>query len=118
MVPVLMQLRKFGDVSDRHLYPFVTARLFRWERMPLIWDTMTFANLVLCVVIFILGVIGYQRKDSNAILYIGIAFGLFGISHLATLLGFREILEGMLIWVRTIGYLVVIIAVASLLTER
>jgi uncharacterized membrane protein (UPF0136 family) len=83
--------------------------------VALVWDTMTFINLVLCGVIFILGVIGYQRRDSNATLYIGIAFGLFGISHLATLMGYREILENMLIWVRTIGYLVVILAVVHLL---
>jgi uncharacterized membrane protein (UPF0136 family) len=84
----------------------------------LIWDTMTFLNLTLCSVILLLGVIGYYRKDRYAILYIGIAFGLFGISHLATLLGYRDILDGMLIWVRTIGYLVVIIAVVNLLMER
>jgi uncharacterized membrane protein (UPF0136 family) len=80
-----------------------------------VWDTMTFVNLVLCGAILILGVIGYQKRDSNASLYIGIAFGLFGISHLATLMGYREILENILIWVRTIGYLVVILAVINLL---
>jgi hypothetical protein len=81
----------------------------------LIWDTMSVVNLGLCLVVLLLGIIGYQKRDSNAILYIGIAFGLFGISHLATLLGYREILGGMLIWMRTLGYLVIIIAVIHLL---
>jgi uncharacterized membrane protein (UPF0136 family) len=86
--------------------------------VTIVWDTMTFINLVLCGAILVLGVVGYYKKESNAILYIGIAFGLFGISHLSTLLGYRTILEGVLIWVRTIGYLVVIIAVITLLLER
>jgi uncharacterized membrane protein (UPF0136 family) len=94
------------------------VRLFLEIVVVLIWDTMTFLNLTLCAVILLLGFIGYYRKNRYAILYIGIAFGLFGISHLATLLGYRDILAGMLIWVRTIGYLVVIIAVANLLMER
>ena len=68
-------------------------------------------NLILCVVILILGVMGYQRSRSAIPLYIGIAFGLFGLSHLATLLGLKESLEGLLIVVRIVAYLIVVFAV-------
>jgi len=40
-------------------------------------------------------------------LYIAISFGLFGLSHLLTLLGLREALTGFLIAIRTIAYLLV-----------
>lgn len=85
--------------------------------MALTWDLITFANLVLCVVIVILGIIGYQRKGSSMALSIGIAFGLFGISHLVSLLGYRDILETALIWIRTLAYLIVGIALVRVFTE-
>jgi hypothetical protein len=40
-------------------------------------------------------------------IYVGIAFGLFGLSHLATILGLKESLEAALIVVRTLAYLLV-----------
>jgi len=68
-------------------------------------------NLILCIVILILGVMGYQRSRSAIPLYIGIAFGLFGLSHLAALLGLKESLVGLLILVRIAAYLLVVFAV-------
>jgi len=68
-------------------------------------------NLVLCVVIFIFGLMGWRRSGKVLPLYIGIAFGLFGLSHLATLLGLVTKLEGLLIVVRTVAYLIVVYAV-------
>ena len=40
-------------------------------------------------------------------LYVGVAFGLFGLSHLATLLGLKESLNAILIIIRTAAYLLV-----------
>ena len=67
-------------------------------------------NLVLCIIILALGIVGYRRSGQAFPLYIGIAFGLFGISHLATLLGLKDSLEGVLIAVRTLAYLLVAFA--------
>ena len=67
-------------------------------------------NLVLCIIILALGIVGYRRSGQAFSLYIGIAFGLFGISHLATLLGLKDSLEGVLIAVRTLAYLLVAFA--------
>jgi len=47
-------------------------------------------------------------------LLVGIAFGLFALSHLATLLGFREAWETFLIALRTLAYLLVIYALLRL----
>lgn len=41
-------------------------------------------------------------------LYIGIAFGVFGISHLTTLLGLKETLTDVLIIIRVLAYLIVV----------
>ena len=71
------------------------------------WDTLTFVNLILCIVILVFGIISYQRTKSRVTLYVGIAFGLFGLTHLATLLGMNITLNTALIIVRTLAYLLV-----------
>lgn len=68
-------------------------------------------NLVLCVVIFIFGLMGWRRSGKVLPLYIGIAFGLFGLSHLATIMGQAAQLEVLLIVIRTLAYLIVLYAV-------
>ncbi|MCJ7433066.1 MAG: hypothetical protein MUO77_06220 [Anaerolineales bacterium] len=75
--------------------------------MQFSWDTMTFINLILCIVILIFGMMGYQRSKSRVVLYVGVAFGLFGLSHLATLFGLKESLGTILIIIRTAAYLLV-----------
>ncbi len=78
--------------------------------MNFVWDPIYAVNLVLCILILIFGMIGYRRSKSNIPLYIGMAFGLFGLSHLATLMGLKDALEITLVIVRTLAYLVVVIA--------
>jgi len=78
------------------------------------WDPVYIVNLVLCVVICTLSVIGWRRSGKAFPLYIGIAFALFGVSHLATILGLMESLEAALIAVRTLAYLLVAFALYRL----
>jgi len=74
--------------------------------MNIVWDPIYVVNLILCTFILALGVVGYRRSRSVFPLYIGIAFGLFGLSHLAPLLGLRESLKVPLFVVRTVAYLI------------
>ncbi|MDH4269495.1 MAG: hypothetical protein OEV52_04265 [Dehalococcoidia bacterium] len=74
-------------------------------------DAITLVNLILCVIIVVLGCVGYGKAKDKWPLYIAIAFGLFGVSHLLTLLGLKDTLEAFLIAIRTIAYLVVIYTV-------
>ena len=71
------------------------------------WDTITFINLLLCIFILMFGIIGWQRSKNLVPLYIAIAFGLFGLSHLATLLGLNTSLNVLLIIIRQAAYLLV-----------
>jgi uncharacterized membrane protein len=79
--------------------------------MNIVWDPIYVLNLVLCIIILVFGVVGYRRSRSVFPLYIGIAFALFGLSHLATLLGLKDSLEVPLIVVRTLAYLIVLFTV-------
>jgi hypothetical protein len=74
-------------------------------------DTITLVNLILCIVIVVFGCVGFKRAGERWPLYIAITFGLFGLSHLLTLLGLKETLEAFLITIRTIAYLLVIYTV-------
>lgn len=67
-------------------------------------------NLILCLVILALGIWARVKKKYELPLYIGIAFGLFGVSHFMKLIGVAEGLNAFLIAIRTIGYLLVIYA--------
>jgi len=75
--------------------------------MQFTWSTLTFINLVLCILILVFGIISWQRTKSRVALYVGTAFGLFGLSHMATLLGLSNPLSGVLIVIRTLAYLLV-----------
>ena len=78
--------------------------------MTFTWDPIYGVNLVLCIVIFILGFWGYRKQKETMPLYIGIAFGLFGISHLVTLFDMASSLRDVLIVIRVIAYLIVVFA--------
>ena len=71
-------------------------------------DTITLVNLILCIIIVVFGCVGFKGVKDKWPLYIAITFGLFGLSHLLTLLGFKETLEAFLIAIRTVAYLMVI----------
>ncbi len=80
--------------------------------MAIEWDPILFVNLVLCIIIVGLAIRNYHKSREFFPLYIGAAFGLFGISHAATLLGFRVLLTTPLIIIRTLAYLLVVYALA------
>lgn len=73
-------------------------------------DPLTLMNLIFCIIILVLSFLGYRKYDDSLIFYIGLAFGLFGISHLALLSGYPNN-DILLIAIRTIAYLLVIFAV-------
>lgn len=73
-------------------------------------DPITAVNIVLCIIIFLLGYIGYVRKQDALSFTIGIAFGLFAISHIITSFEASKPLTIAVITIRIIAYLVVIFA--------
>ena len=86
--------------------------------MAYVLDPIYIVNLALCIIILLLGFFGY-RKTGNAVpLYVGLAFGLFGVSHLATILGLKDTLEVFLIVIRTAAYLMVVFALYTIVKRR
>jgi hypothetical protein len=78
--------------------------------MAIEWDPIIFINLFLCIIIVVLGYLLFKKSGEKLPLYVGIAFGLFGVSHAATLAGLKVPLTLPLIIIRTLAYLLVIYA--------
>ncbi|MDO8873154.1 MAG: PAS domain S-box protein [Methanoregula sp.] len=85
--------------------------------MQLLFDPVTLVNLILCIVIVILSIIGYVKIRSTTPLFIGAAFFLFGVSHVVTLLGLKTALEQEIIIVRALGYITVWVGVYLVIRE-
>ena len=81
-------------------------------------DAVVLVNLILCVLIVILGVWEYTRTKSRVALCVGVAFGLFGISHLLTLLRLAGGLIAPLIIIRFLAYLTVVYALYINITKK
>jgi len=86
--------------------------------MTFTWDPIYLTNLILCIIILVFGCLGSIRSGDNTLLFIGIAFGLFGVSHLLTLLGLKEALTIALLVIRTLAYLTVVFALYRVAFER
>ncbi len=75
-------------------------------------------NTVLCIIIVILGCLAYRKNQKMPPLFIGIAFGIFGLSHILTMIGFGESLMNFLIAIRAIAYLLVVFALFIMVKEK
>lgn len=85
--------------------------------MAFVPDPAIMINLLLCLVILVLGYLVYRKRNSISALFIGVAFGMFGLSHLSTLLGQTLFPEGTFVLLRICGYLFVVAALYLSLTE-
>lgn len=84
--------------------------------MTVLPDITAGINLLLCVVIFVLGYLMYRRKEKISALLIGIAFGMFGLSHFSVVTGIA-FPEFTFILLRVCGYILVASALWLLLSE-
>jgi hypothetical protein len=74
-------------------------------------DPIIMTNLIFCIIILALGITSYLKMKRTWPLFIGIAFGLFGLTHLFNILDLAEGLQALIIVMRIIGYGLVIAAV-------
>ena len=78
---------------------------------------LTGVNLILAVIILVMGIWAYRKKEAGFALYTGIGFGLFAVSHLLSLFWLPGTLNALLIAIRIIGYLLVIVALYLVLKK-
>jgi len=85
--------------------------------MQHMWDPIGIINTMLCVAILLLGLQGYKKNRDMVALSIGVAFGIFGISHIFALLGLQESLTSFLIIIRLLAYLLVALALYRMVVK-
>lgn len=75
--------------------------------MPVTVDPVTVTNLVLAAIILVMGLWFYTRTRGSLALFVAVGFGLFGVSHALTILGYGGV-DIVIIPIRVLGYLTVI----------
>ena len=80
------------------------------KTMDIQFLSIPFVNLLLCIAIVVLGFLCFRKSGERLPAFIGAAFGLFGISHAATIAGLASAFELPLIGIRTLAYVLVIVA--------
>lgn len=76
--------------------------------MALALELTPLVNLIFSALIVIVGLVTYWKTKKDSPLYVAGAFFLFGLSHLATVLGIATSLATPLIVLRIIGYLLIV----------
>ena len=71
-------------------------------------DIANAINMVLCIMIFAIGCIGYVRTKVKAPFHIGVAFGLFAVSHVIALFGVQGSFATTIMLIRIFAYLIVL----------
>ena len=82
------------------------------------WNPVYIVNLILCTIILVLGCLGYNKSRNRASLFVGIAFGIFGISYIIALFDLGKTPTSILIIIRILAYLIVICALYRVVDER
>lgn len=72
------------------------------------FDVINMINLVLCALILALGCLIYARTRMKEPFHIGIAFGLFAVSHAIALFGLHGSFAATMVLIRLFAYLIVL----------
>jgi len=67
------------------------------------------ANLLLCLDIVALGLLGYRRSKHTLPLMLAVVFGWFGVPHILILLSLFDDLEMVVFAIRIAGYALVVL---------
>jgi asparagine N-glycosylation enzyme membrane subunit Stt3 len=78
--------------------------------MNFVWNLITPINVAFCSAIFVLGLLRYLKRKDRKMLCVGIAFALFGVSHVLAIVSWGGCSEVTLLVSRIIAYLLVVIS--------
>jgi hypothetical protein len=81
-------------------------------------DITTWVNLTAGLIIFVMGIWQYTRSKGRTVLYVGVAFGLFALTHLLTLMGLAASMATLILILRILAYLVIIYAIYIAMTGK
>ncbi len=87
--------------------------------MTMIYDPIIDLNILLCAVIVVIGLCGYRHNKKPLLLSFGLAFALFGFSHLLTLFGHQlASVVWAIVGLRVAAYLIIIASLSKLALKK
>ena len=81
-------------------------------------DVANAVNLVLCLLILVVGCLGYIRTRAKTPLHIGVAFGLFAVSHVIVLFGVQGSFAATITLIRVFAYLIVLFSLWEMRSKK
>ncbi len=81
------------------------------------FDTVTLLNFILNVAIIVVGFLAYMKRRNFVPLYMTVAFLLFSITHLLTLLDLAQAMFYPIVVLRFAGYLLLVFMLYKILTQ-
>ena len=81
-------------------------------------DVMNAVNMTLCILILAVGCIGYARTKIKAPFHIGVAFGLFAVSHVIALFGVQRSFTATVMLIRVFAYLIVLFSLWEMRSKK
>lgn len=85
--------------------------------MTLHFNAVTTLNLILSLTVLIVGCLASLKTKRKSPFFIGVAYGLFSISHLIRLIGLETNFDTTVMLIRIFGYLIVVAAVFKMMKE-
>jgi uncharacterized membrane protein (UPF0136 family) len=82
------------------------------------FEAVTMVNLALCTLILLVGCLGYGKTKSKVPFHIGVAFGLFAVSHTISLFGVQASFVVTNILLRVFAYLIVLFSLWEIYTKK
>jgi len=81
-------------------------------------DPFAVTNLVLCLIVFLAGCGAYAKTKNRSLFHIGVAFGLFAVSHFITVMGLERKQAVAVILIRIFGYVIVALSLDQMAKEK
>lgn len=77
-------------------------------------DLATLLNTMMSLLVLIAGCVAYVVTKDNRPFHVGVAFGLFAVSHVIELMGIEKLFEPTVLIIRAFGYLIILFTIARL----
>jgi len=81
-------------------------------------DVANAVNMVLCLMILVIGCLDYARTKAKTPFHIGVAFGLFAVSHVIVLFGVQGSFTATITLIRVFAYLIVLFSLWDMRSKK
>jgi len=82
------------------------------------FEVMSTVNMVLCIMILAVGCIVYARTKNKVPFHIGVAFGLFAVTHVIAMFGVQCSFVTTVMLIKVFAYLIVLFSLREMYSKN